>query len=117
MAEVFVASLEGIEVFEVTVADQIFVAQLVIGVRMYRLNLKGTCLQVFVAFVEEAFVAVQAVVLFEVLTSVDVATAEEYGALEQELDGFRLTIVDGFGQAFALIQVFASCYLEELRFR
>ena len=111
------ASLEGIEVFEVTVADQIFVAQLVIVVRMYRLNLKGTCLQVFVAFVEEAFVAVQAVVLFEVLVSAGVVVVEAFLVLVREQDEFRLTIVDGFGQAFALIQVFASCYLEELRFR
>ena len=68
-------------------------------------------------FVEKAFVVVQAVVLFEVLTSVDVVTVEESVALGQGPDEFLRTIVDGFGQAFALFQVFASYCLGELCFR
>ena len=75
-----------------------------------------TCSPGSVAFDEEAFVVVQAVVLFEVLVSANVVTAEEFVAPERELDEFHQTIVDGFVQSFALNQELASVNLEELHF-
>ena len=75
-----------------------------------------TCSPGSVAFDEEAFVVVQAVVLFEVLVSANVVTAEEFVAPERELGEFRQTIVDGSVQSFALNQELASVNLEELHF-
>ena len=96
-----------------TVAAQKFVGLLVIVVQMYLPNLVATCSQESVAFDVEAFVAVQAVVLFEVLISAGVVVVGAFLVLVREQDEFRLTIVDGFDLASALSQGLASLHLVE----
>lgn len=96
-----------------TVVAQKFADLLVIVVQMSLPSLVATCSQEFVAFDVEAFVAVQAVVLFEVLVSAGVVVVEAFLVLVREQDEFRLTIVDGFDLAFALNQGLASLHLVE----
>ena len=96
-----------------TVVAQKFADLLVIVVPMSLPSLVATCSREFVAFDVEAFVAVQAVVLFEVLVSAGVVVVEAFLVLVREQDEFRLTIVDGFDLAFALNQGLASLHLVE----
>ena len=88
--------------------DPPFVGQQVTVGQMHLLSQEGTYSQEFAAFAVASFVVVLVVALFEVVVSVNVATVEEFLALELKPGVFHLTTVDGFDLAFAYLLVFAS---------